>query len=65
MKKLIVAIAAMFFIISAGAQEPVKPASMGFDTVRSSIAHGRIDTITYTSKTVDSKRRALVYTPPV
>ncbi|HVG13308.1 MAG TPA: hypothetical protein VM935_00050, partial [Chitinophagaceae bacterium] len=64
MKKLIVAITATFLIICARAQEPVKPASMGFDTVRSNIAHGRIDTITYTSKTVDTKRRALVYTPP-
>jgi enterochelin esterase-like enzyme len=64
MKRLIVAFAATFLIVSAYAQEPVKPAAMGFDTLRAAIAHGVLDTITYTSKTVDSKRRALVYTPP-
>lgn len=65
MKKLFFVIAAAFLLnLSAVAQEPVKPASMGFDTVRANIAHGIIDTITYTSKTVDSKRRALIYTPP-
>ena len=65
MKKLFFVIAAAFLLnLSAVAQEPVKPASMGFDTVRTNIAHGKIDTITYTSKTVVSKRRALIYTPP-
>lgn len=62
--KLLICFAAIFFLINAHAQEPVKPASMGYDTLRSSITHGNIDTITYTSTTVDSKRRALVYTPP-
>jgi len=65
MKKLFFTIAAAFILnVYANAQEPVKPASVGFDTVRTNIAHGNIDTITYTSKTVDSKRRALIYTPP-
>ena len=64
MRKLLVSIAATFLIASAHAQEPVKPASMGFDTVHTTIAHGVIDTITYTSKTVGNKRRALIYTPP-
>jgi enterochelin esterase-like enzyme len=65
MKKLFFTIAAGFILnVYADAQEPLKPASSGFDTVRSNIAHGNVDTITYTSKTVDSKRRALIYTPP-
>jgi len=42
----------------------VKPAAMGFDTVRNGIAHGVIDTITYASKTVGTNRRSLIYTPP-
>ncbi len=46
------------------ASAQVKPATMGFDTVRNSIAHGIIDTITYASKTVGTKRRSLIYTPP-
>ncbi len=35
-----------------------------FDTPRSGIMHGRIDTIQYNSKTVGTTRKALVYTPP-
>jgi enterochelin esterase-like enzyme len=46
------------------AQSQVKPAPRGFDSVRANIRHGKIDTITYNSKTVGTKRRALVYTPP-
>ncbi|RYZ52628.1 MAG: esterase, partial [Chitinophagaceae bacterium] len=42
----------------------VKPAAPGFDDVKAGIAHGKIDTITYASKTVGTRRRALVYTPP-
>src|SRR5215217_7143816 len=46
------------------AQNIVKQAPPGFDSLRTDIAHGKIDTITYTSKTVGTKRRALIYTPP-
>lgn len=42
----------------------VAPASAGFDIVRPEIPHGTIDTIVYDSKTVGTKRKALVYTPP-
>ncbi len=42
----------------------VKPAALGFDTVRNNIAHGKIDTVSYTSKTVGTNRRSLIYTPP-
>jgi enterochelin esterase-like enzyme len=50
--------------LPGNAQQVVKPASPGFDTENASIAHGKIDTITYESKTVGNSRRALVYTPP-
>jgi enterochelin esterase-like enzyme len=36
----------------------------GFDAVKENIPHGKIDTISYTSKTVGTTRRALIYTPP-
>ena len=36
----------------------------GFDTLRTGIPHGKIDSISYQSKTVGSKRKATVYTPP-
>lgn len=41
-----------------------KQAPKGFDNVRSDISKGKIDTISYPSKTVGVKRRALIYTPP-
>jgi enterochelin esterase-like enzyme len=43
---------------------PVKSAPAGFDSLRVDIPHGRIDTISYASATVGTKRRALIYTPP-
>ncbi len=39
-------------------------APAGFDKPRDGIAHGKIDSIQYMSKTVGVKRKALVYTPP-
>jgi len=50
--------------VTTKAQNIEKEAPKGFDVVQPNIAHGKIDTITYDSKTVGTKRRALVYTPP-
>lgn len=36
----------------------------GFDQPRANIEHGSMETITYDSKTVGSKRQAMVYKPP-
>ena len=47
---------------SISAQVP--PPASGFDTVRASIAHGMVDTVIYSSKTVGVKRKATIYTPP-
>ena len=41
-----------------------RQAPPGFDSLRTGIAHGKIDTIRYASKTVGTTRKALVYTPP-
>ena len=46
------------------AQDPEQHAPAGFDSVRTDIPHGRIDTVSYTSSTVDTSRRALIYFPP-
>jgi enterochelin esterase-like enzyme len=46
------------------AQEIVKHSPLGFDSLQTNIPHGKIDTITYASKTVGTKRRAIIYTPP-
>lgn len=50
--------------ITSRAQELTKYAPPGFDSVRSNIPHGMIDTVTYPSKTVGTNRRAIIYTPP-
>jgi enterochelin esterase-like enzyme len=65
MKKLLFALANVLMVnISVHSQEPVKPGQPGFDVLRDSIPHGKIDTIIYKSKTVDTLRRTLIYTPP-
>ncbi len=45
------------------AQSPVE-VTPGFDINRINTPKGKIDTVIYKSKTVGSKRKALVYTPP-
>jgi enterochelin esterase-like enzyme len=65
MKQLTLLFSAAFaFSLLVNSQTIVKHASAGFDSLRADIAHGKIDTISYTSKTVGTKRRALIYTPP-
>ncbi|HEV8514937.1 MAG TPA: alpha/beta hydrolase-fold protein [Cyclobacteriaceae bacterium] len=46
------------------AQTIVMQAPKGFDSLRTNIPHGKIDTISYNSKTVGVARKALIYTPP-
>lgn len=53
-----------FFALSVFSQDIIKQAPNGFDTLRVDIPHGKIDTISYSSKTVGNKRKALIYTPP-
>lgn len=52
------------FGLSGSAQLIEKHAPSGFDSLRPDIAHGKIDTISYSSKTVGTIRKALIYTPP-
>lgn len=54
----------LFLCIWVNAQDIVKYAPQGFDSLRAGIAQGKIDTISYDSKTVGNKRKALIYTPP-
>ena len=48
----------------SSSQEIVKHAPPGFDSLRANIPHGKVDTISYESKTVGTNRRAIIYTPP-
>ncbi len=42
----------------------VPPAPEGFNVVRDGIARGKLEMVDYESKSVGTRRRALVYTPP-
>jgi enterochelin esterase-like enzyme len=50
--------------LTGNAQDVVQHAPEGFDSVRTDIPHGRIDTIVYLSKTVGVPRKATIYFPP-
>jgi enterochelin esterase-like enzyme len=63
--KIFLASALAFCLATSLSAQPVeKQAPAGFDLPANTGAHGKIDTITYLSKTVGSSRKALVYTPP-
>jgi enterochelin esterase-like enzyme len=65
MKYLFLSIAVLFvFNLIAESQPTVNHAPQGFDSLRLDIPHGKIDTVSYDSKSVGATRRALVYTPP-
>ena len=63
MKKILFIIA-IVISFQANSQSILKHSPVGFDSPRSDIKKGKIDTIIYVSKTVGTKRKALVYTPP-
>jgi len=46
------------------ASNPLLPAPQGFDAKRDDIARGKVDLVSYESKTVGVKRSANIYTPP-
>ena len=64
MKKITLIILILAGVLTVQAQDDFKNVSVGFDAPRAGIAQGKIDTMTYVSKTVGSNRRALIYTPP-
>ena len=65
MKQFVLLISSIIMLNeSTMAQTIVQHATPGFDLLQTNIPHGKIDTILYYSKTVDTIRRALVYMPP-
>src|SRR4030095_8100313 len=65
LKKLLVITSTVFFLNSGSVAQGIeKVAPIGFDSVRTGIPNGKIDTIIYESKTVGTKRRSLIYSPP-
>ena len=65
MKQIILSISALLLLSHyACSQNESKHAPTGFDILRDDIAHGKIDTVFYESKTVGTERKAIIYTPP-
>ncbi|TRX22293.1 alpha/beta hydrolase-fold protein [Flavobacterium franklandianum] len=65
MKKIITTAILLFMCNSiVVAQKIEKEGPKGFDQLKPAIAHGKIDSISYASKTVGTTRKALVYTTP-
>jgi enterochelin esterase-like enzyme len=65
MKKLLTVLAILFFCENmVFSQKMEKEMPNGYESERSDIAKGKIDTVLYVSKTVGSKRKTVVYTPP-
>lgn len=60
--KIVVFLIALHATCMAQTREIIAP--KGFDKTRDNIPKGRIDTISYPSKTVGVNRKAIVYTPP-
>ncbi|MGA1977940.1 MAG: alpha/beta hydrolase-fold protein [Bacteroidales bacterium] len=55
----------LFLISQIGNSQIIdKHAPRGFDVLKESIPKGKIDTVYYTSKTVGTRRKAIIYTPP-
>jgi enterochelin esterase-like enzyme len=65
MKKIVLSVLMTFYFLTGMyAQQKEKSAPPGFDEVRTGIATGKVDTVSYPSKTVGVTRRVVVYTPP-
>ncbi len=62
-KSIFLVVSLLSIFLSASAQQPGMPPE-GFEVMRAGIPHGHLDTISYDSKTVGTKRKAVVYLPP-
>lgn len=63
-KKFLLLISCFFSLVAYSQTNIEKHAPNGFDSLRTGIEYGRIDTLTYPSKTVGTNRKAIIYTPP-
>jgi len=64
--KKIIGLLIVFSLISfyASSHGIERQAPVGYDSLRTGISRGKIDSVTYVSKTVGTSRKALIYTPP-
>ncbi|MBI1934028.1 MAG: esterase [Ignavibacteriales bacterium] len=66
MKKIILIVICFVYMNQISrAQITEKQAPVGFDVYKENLAHGKIDSVIYESKTVGTKRKAIIYTPPL
>lgn len=63
-KNLLFAVTTLALSFGLKAQETTMEAPEGFDVVQKNIPHGKLDTVSYKSKTVGTSRKTLIYTPP-
>jgi enterochelin esterase-like enzyme len=63
-KKLLIISVFLSSTMALMAQPLEKQAPTGFDQVQATVAKGKIDSISYPSKTVGTNRTAVIYTPP-
>ena len=63
-RSLLLAGTTLLFSMPVFSQDIIAPASEGFDFENTTIPHGKIDTVSYYSKTVGVNRKAITYTPP-
>ncbi|HYC86156.1 MAG TPA: alpha/beta hydrolase-fold protein, partial [Chryseosolibacter sp.] len=59
---LVIFAISIFEILNA--QTTIRLAPNGFDSLRTGVPHGKVDTVTYYSSTVGTVRKAVIYTPP-
>lgn len=65
MKKIILSLLLQSaVIVPSFSQTAVQPAPQDFDVVRSEVSKGKIETISYPSKTIGNNRKVTIYTPP-
>jgi enterochelin esterase-like enzyme len=58
------ALSILIFQTAAHAQGSDRLAPPNFDVAREGVPHGRMDTVSYPSKTVGANRKTVIYTPP-
>jgi enterochelin esterase-like enzyme len=64
MRRICLASTAILFSMPVFSQGILAAAAPGFDVENVAVPHGKIDTISYYSKTVGNNRKAITYTPP-
>jgi enterochelin esterase-like enzyme len=65
MRALLLGTASFLLLSTASAEETKQTAApKGFDSRREDVKRGKVETVSYDSKSTSSKRRMVVYTPP-